>query len=361
MKHYPLLASLVGLVFTLSCENNPVDLERSGFRFGRGVFIVNEGVFQSVNASLSFYDPVTDSVQNHVFYRANGVPLGDVANSMSILGDDAWIVVNNSGRIYRAGRVDMKFRGKITGLTSPRYLALVLSGENGLKGYVSDLYAGGIRVLDLREDRVVDSIELRPGGEGLSSEQMILDGNRLYLACWSYGEQVLVLDTGQDRLVDSIQVGKQPNSLVLDRDHALWVLCDGGFAFSPAGQEKASLVRVNLESLEAETRKTWDDISQSPFDLCRNPAGDSLYLIAGDVYKVSLEMEGFREPLIPRNGRQFYSLGVDPVNGDVYVGDAVDYQQDGWVYRFSPRGATLDSFRVGVNPGYFCFTPPTQR
>ena len=40
---------------------------------GEGLFICNEGNFQYGNATLSYYDPETKTVQNEVFYRANAM------------------------------------------------------------------------------------------------------------------------------------------------------------------------------------------------------------------------------------------------------------------------------------------------
>ena len=50
------------------------DIETSG----RGLFICNEGNFQYGNATLSYYDPTTKTVENEIFYRANAMKLGDV-------------------------------------------------------------------------------------------------------------------------------------------------------------------------------------------------------------------------------------------------------------------------------------------
>ena len=62
----------------------------------RGLFIVNEGMFQYGNATLSYYDPETKTVENEVFHRANAFKLGDVAQSMTLHNGVGWIAVNNS-------------------------------------------------------------------------------------------------------------------------------------------------------------------------------------------------------------------------------------------------------------------------
>ena len=65
------------------------------------------------------------------------------------------------------------------------------------------------------------------------------------------------------------------------------------------------------------------------------------------------------EPLVkPLSGTQrclYYALGVAPESEEIYVGDAIDYQQRSVIYRFSREGELLDSFTAGVIAGDFCW------
>ncbi len=52
----------------------------------------------------------------------------------------------------------------------------------------------------------------------------------------------------------------------------------------------------------------------------------------------------------------YYGLDVDPVTSEVYVADAIDYVQQGVIYRYSSSSEPIDTFTVGITPGAFCFS-----
>ena len=143
MKKSIFLLLLTSLV-ACSCGD---DLMTGGVQYdrqGEGVFICNEGNFMYGNASLSYYDPEKREADNQVFYNANNFPLGDVCQSMSIIGGRGFVVVNNSGKVFVIDINTFKYLGVIKGLTSPRYIQQVSDD----KIYISDIYSPFIAIAD---------------------------------------------------------------------------------------------------------------------------------------------------------------------------------------------------------------------
>jgi len=335
------------------------DLEQPAYDIpGKGIFVTNEGNFMYGNASLTYYDPETREVLDDVFFTANGLPLGDVAHSMTIRDNLGYVVVNNSGRIYIFNTLTFELVGKITGLTSPRYIHFV----SDTKAYVSDLYARSIAVVNPLSREVIGSIPVSNAKSEFyqhATEQMLQYDKYVYTNCWSYDNQVLVIDSETDRVVDSIEVLKQPNSMQLDRDHALWVLCDGGEEGSPYGSEAGGLLKIEAGSRKVQIVHRFAR-GERPASLEINGRGDTLYYLNGDVYRFAVDGSGEPELLVesPYAGVSmagFYGLDVDPISSELYVADAIDFVQRGMVYRFSSEGMPVDTFRTGIAPGGFCF------
>ena len=197
---------------------------------GAGLFITNEGNFQYGNATLSYYDPATKQVQNEIFFRANGMKLGDVAQSMTIYDNKGWVVVNNSHVIFAIDLNTFKEVGRIENLTSPRYIHF-LSDE---KAYVTQLWDNRIFIINPRTYEITGHIQVPDMTmESGSTEQMVQYGKYVYCNCWSYQNRIIKIDTETDQVVEELKVGIQPTSLVMDKNHKMWTITDGGYEGSP--------------------------------------------------------------------------------------------------------------------------------
>lgn len=350
MKKLIYMVALSAVFSFTSCSDDDDDVTPPAPADVEGLFVVCNGNYLAGNGSLSYYNPKDDTVDNDVFQRANGMKLGDTAQSMTIADGTGWICVNGSNVIYAINPDTYEVKGRVTGITSPRNVLAV----DGKKLYVSALYNNRIAIVDASTYSVAGHIEI----EGMeastgSTEQMVKAGNYVYVNCWSYQKEVIKIDPRTDKVVDRIEVGIQPESLAFDGRN-LWVLCDGGgWASNPVGFEAPTLSRINLDSFKVDRKIKLADYAT----VTRLQYYDgNLYWLEGGVQRMSVNAtEAPAAPFIPSSSYGLYSLTVNPANGDIYVGDAIDYMQSGVVSRYNASGEFVSSFSTGVIPAGFCW------
>ena len=342
------------VVLIISCNKSDdfgeVNTGGSKYKAGDGVFVVNEGNYGQGNGSISFFRFDSAKIENDIFYQANNRPLGDVPVSMEIIGENAWVVVNNSAKIEVVSLKDFSSVATIQGFVSPRFILQV--SEN--KAYISDLYGDEISVLDTRTYLIEGKINL-----GRSTEQMVIANGLVFVAFWSNyafpgfeNNKIFVINPATDQIVDSVVVGKEPNSLVVDKNGNIWVLCSGGYL----NEEIPTLNQINPESLGVSKTLYFSDIQSSPTALCTNRTSDTLYFINNGIFKMAIFENSIpSQPLIANSDYLFYGLAVNPENSEIYTSDAIDYQQNGLVLRYKPDGTFISSCRAGIIPGRFVF------
>ena len=339
-----IIASLV--ISSCTKDSNPPD---SNGIYDDGYFVTNEGNFGSGNGSISFVSS-DGIVENNVFVTTNSFPLGDVVQSMSIIDENAYIVVNNSSKIEVASIDSMISVGTIEDIISPRYIIEV----SNTKAYISDWGSNSIHVLDLNNLEILSTISV-----GNGPEKMIYSNGYVYVCNvggWGYEKTISVIDASNDLLINTIEVGDKPNSIVTDVNDNIWVLC-GGYTeydanWNVVSQSAGSLVKITNNSIVS----TFNfDVGNSPSDLIINDNGTSLFYSDGswskNVYKFNIsDLDLPTTPIISRN---FYGLGYN--DGYIYGSDAVDYVQNGWSYKYNESGTIVDSVQVGIIPGSYCF------
>ena len=329
-------------VALFSCSKEPV-VPIANFSFEGGVFLLNEGNFRGGNGSLSFFSYDSTKIYNNLFYNANGRPLGDVPNSLTLTEDKLYIVVNNSGKIEVVDNLSLQSRATITGLISPRNMTII----NDKKAYVSSIYSDSIAIINLPGNSISGYINIRR-----SSEDILVARNKAYISNWLGGKEIMVVDIINDRLIDSIQVGSEPESMVLDYYGNLWVLCNGGWQ----REKNAEIDVINTNFDFVDKKFEFPTLQNSPSCLQTDGAGLTILYLDKGVHAMDITAGGLpAEPLIPEEDSHFYKLKINPLNGDIFVTDAVDYMQKGYLMLYKNNGKFVLKQQADIIPGSMCF------
>lgn len=349
---------LIGLTSACKKVESPEERTTSGAHpFAHGVFISNEGSYGSGTGTISFFDRTRNIVTNDIFEKVNNRPLGNIVQSMEVINDKAFIVVNNANKIEVVNASDFKSIGSIKNLEFPRY---IIGGGNG-KAYVSQWSSSGsIAVIQLSTLNLVKTIATADG-----PDRMLLAGNKLYVVnTGGFGSdnRLSVINTQNDVFEKNIQIGDSPNSLVLDVNNKLWVLCGGkkvyepapSYALDTAATTAGSLYRIDAVTGNIEMNISFSSKLNLPSNLCINNTKDLLFFNGGDgIY--SMPISGSSLPTVPIVQKTFYGLGFDPIEKYIYAADPQDYQGKGVVYRYTETGNAVDNYSVGIIPGNFLF------
>lgn len=344
------IALTAGLLF--SCNNDP-DIPNADLgRFGEGVYISNEGNTQTNTGSITYFNPSTLKVENNIFSTENEMDLGIYVQSIAGHHDKGYIAVDNMNRVYVVDINSFQLEAIIEGVAKPQ----VFFGLNDTKGYIAqwgaDGFGGDIAVVDLASNNVTANISV-----GLGPKQMLLHGNNLIVlntGGFGTGNSFSVINTQNDQVIHTVEIGDNPNSAVIDRNGALWILCGGRYKSDWSGLEtKGKIYKINTASYTIEDEYEFESDSSQPSRLAIDREGENLFFIYNSgVFTSSITNFAVTTPII---NRTFYGFGVNSADNMLYAANAVDFASAGWLIRFTAAGVPQDSVRVGVAPSGFMF------
>ncbi|MDP1623734.1 MAG: hypothetical protein Q8M08_15515 [Bacteroidales bacterium] len=346
------------ILFTLivGCKKNDDIVYNPAGPFSNGAFISNEGTFGQTNASVSFYDFNGDSVRKSVFATVNKHPLGQLLQSMYLVNNKVYMVLNLSDTIAVANGYDFQEAGYITGLSSPRYM----TAFNG-KGYITQWGENGVvKVADLGTNTVLRTIDVGTGPE----HAILINGNILVCNGGAYGRDstISVIDPVIDKVVQTVVVGDNPKEMTIDKNNDVWVICYGYIkydsAFNIILETPSKLVRLSGQTFQ----KTGDFIisaTQHPQHIDISKDKSFIYYGGGFGYAgiYAMDITAANTPSSPLvdGSKFFYGFNVNPVNGEIYTLDATDFTTPGILRRYSPQGSFIKQYVVGVAPNGVLF------
>ncbi len=323
------------LITFASCEKDEnITIETENYK---GVFVVNEGGFAKSNGSIGLYKP-GEKKYFDAFKKANALPLGDVVQSMSLIGTNYYIVVNNSNKIEVVSRNDFKSVSTIS-TPSPRYVLDV----SYTKAYVSNFYNNSIKVLDLNTNSISKSIEIYH-----NSDQMALMNKKVYIT--TFDNKLMVLNSVNDALVDSIVTAPGLSKIVNIGASRLAVLCTGVVDWNNGSViENGKIQIINL-----------GNVVESSFNLSSGSYGGSmvyvsntglLYFSLGNDKIYKMDLSGVVTEFVTLDaGRNVYGLTYNAANSSLYVTDAGDFNSAGKVIVYDLSGNKTLEFDAGIAP-----------
>ncbi|MGL5234222.1 MAG: DUF5074 domain-containing protein [Empedobacter falsenii] len=331
------LIALAG-VFLQSCSNDddgPNNDPENG-NYAKGVFILNEGDFNSANAEITYFDPTKDvSTINpiqEIFKTANaGAQLGSVGQSMYFKGNKAYIVLNVSNKVEVVDNTTFKKISTIPSsdnMSNPRYIVsddqFLYISNWGDPNVTTDDFIAKYKISDLT---FVEKYKVDEG-----PEKMILDNNKLYVAQkggWGIGKTVTIIDL---KTTDkkSINVGDVPTDLTIQNGN-LFVLSQG---VNWGTTTKGKLVRYNLTS-EDKLEMNFPDGQHPNFLVAEN--SKLYYILNNSVYSMATNATALPTKADYITGAEnVYGFNV---KGDTfYVLDSKDNKSNGRLFIQNAQG-----------------------
>ncbi|XZF15329.1 DUF5074 domain-containing protein [Chitinophagaceae bacterium MMS25-I14] len=317
------------------------------------VYIICEGALSNGNSSLCLYLPAKDSVYEDVYKAANGQSVGDVFQSMTAIGNYYFLCINNSDKILVINKSDWKLQGTIN-VSKPRYILPI----SATKAYVSSLFSNKVNIIDPSTLQATGSFSM----PFQNTEGLFLLNDSAFICTWDTATNNLYsINTTTNQPTHSFTMaGYAPQEILMDKEQKLWVLSGNITKGKPAAFTRFDPATGQI--LKAYNFTTTSDVIKPVF----NPTKDTIYFIEVDynggtanngIYRMGIHDAALpAQPFVATQQYQyFWALGIDPRNGNIYVGDPKGFTQKGVVTVYRPDASIITTFKTGLGPGHFYF------
>ena len=308
-----------------------------------GYLVLNEGLFNQNNATLTWYDVESNSITEDVFQTKNERGLGDTGNDLIRYGNKIYVVVNVSSTIEV---LDAKT------LVSLKQIPMINDAKpkqpRNIVGYGNKVYVscfdGYIDVIDTVSFQILNRIKV-----GLNPENLCVVNQQLFVSNSGglnppkMDSTISVIDLNSDSEIKKIVLGVNPGTIIKGLNNTIYAITRGNYNdISPQWKllnfQTGTIEKVFKESI----------LSLELFQ-------DTLLLVNQDNKYIKL----FSMQLNEYKNTNFISLEnfVNPYNiqyflpsKEICVTDANGYVNQGYVFVFDEIGKLKLKFKSGLNP-----------
>ncbi len=347
------ISLLLLIPMILSCKKDKVDpTSEEPLTLTNGMLVLNEGLFQQNNSSISWASFATNNVQNQYFQSRTNRSLGDTGNDIQRYGGKVYVVVNVSSTVEvldaktfeSIKQIEMKVG---TAPKQPRYITFA-----GSKAYVS-CYDGYVDVIDTTSLEVELRILV-----GANPEAMTIANGKLYVANSGglnfpqMDSTVSVIDLASNMELEKLTVGINPGSVIRDQAGDVYVISRGDYGAIPS-----RLYRIDTQQDSV--------VANFNFDVTSICSFEDNFLIANQDMSSGSSSIGLFDPasesmvnpnyINTTSVSTLYAIQYNPNDQRIYVCDALNYTNTGYVKSFSNTGTYLTEYHVGLIPTKMIF------
>lgn len=344
-----LFALAISVFLSASCHRPGPDPKPPIDTQAAGIYVLNEGLFQMNNSTLSYYDLSTGTLTDDIFLQTNQRGLGDVGNDLKSYGAKLYAVINNSNRVEI---MDLGTAKSLRSISLPNKQPRCICFHGG-KAYIS-CFDGDVVRIDTASLEVDATVHSGPNPDGIC----VCNG-KLYVANSgglnypNYNNTVSVFDLNNFTLTKTITVETNPSLLNSYDNRYVYLVSHGDYAGTPSNFQKIDASTdqvVKTFNIEVSNFTIYDHFAYFyNFDYVNtNP-----HIVVMDLQKDEIVKENFISDGTVIQAP--YGISVNPLNGDVYVSDAFDFTVTGEVFCFDQNGKKKFSFESGLNPNKLVF------
>ncbi len=339
---------LCGIVLFFSCEKSETKPNTVVSESSHGLYVLNEGVWQMNNSSISFYD-FDAATTTDAFLAANQRGLGDTGSDLQKYGSKLYCVVNISETL------------EIMDLQTAKSLKQIsLSGKqprkitfDGAFAYLC-CYDGSVLKIDTSTMAIVNTVQAGSNPDGVCvANGKLYVSNSGGLNFPNYGNSVSVFDLATFSHIKDISVGLNPTRMAHDAQGDIYIVCNGNYGSVPAQFQR-------IDSQTDELVETFP-FPVSNFTISGTFAYLYYYDFSTQKYSVKV-MDVSSETIVNENFivdevsiLTPYAIAVNPATGDVFIADASQYTTNGDIFCFDAAGHFKYKFEAGINPTAIVF------
>lgn len=323
------------------------------------MFVLNQGIWNSNNATLSLINPDIPSQSiDDIFQLQNGVRLGDTGQQVVEEDGEMFVAMATSNYLLKLNSAAVE-EGRLSFVNDPDLTAGIryIAAEDG---YVFATFYGGyllkINARTMTIDKKVKTPAANLEGIAIADDKIyVSDAYEMVYGQGSgsgyvYHDQVLVYSARDLSQLATVTVGVNPNKIV-EEDDRLFVMClgnyaDKGYTAYMIDADNGNKVTLIGDSTEVATYDDKAFFVNSITDWLTYTTTNTFF--SYDIKTGRTDNSSFLKGAPAELSSATISMvSINPDNGDIFIGVSYYASSNGDLYRFDRLGNYLGKLSSG--------------